>query len=60
MPDLFEQGIIFAGVVRDIEGTGGKVSPQLPNAGWRYVEGNVTAKQLRIIADQIELEFSGG
>jgi hypothetical protein len=57
--DIIELGIKFAEVVRDVEGTGGRISPQLPNANWRYVEGNMTPDQLRIIADRIEQEFKG-
>jgi hypothetical protein len=57
--DIIELNLEFAKVVRDIEGTGGIISPQIPNANWRYVEGNMTPDQLRIIADRIEQEFKG-
>jgi len=49
----------FDRVVEEVIRTGGKVSPQLPMAKWRYIEGNFTPEQLRIIADQIEEEFKG-
>ena len=47
----------FIKVTLEVLGAGGKISPQMPNAGWRYIEGNFTANQLRVIADQIEKEF---
>lgn len=57
MTDIFEQDMIFAEVVRDVTSVGGVISPQLPKANWRYIEGNFTPDQLRIIADRIEREF---
>ena len=57
MLDFIEQDLAFGKVMKEVVGCGGKVSPQLPNAGWRYIEGNFTAYQLRVIADQIEKEF---
>lgn len=47
----------FEKVTKEVEGTGGVISPQLPNAGWRFIKGNFTADQLRAIANQIEKEF---
>ena len=49
----------FERVTEEVLRVGGKISPQLPMAKWRYVEGNMTPDQLRIIADQIEKEFKG-
>lgn len=55
--DIIEQAIAFGEVMRDVTKSGGIISPQLPNAGWRGLKGNFTADQLRVIADQIEREF---
>jgi len=57
MADIFEQDMIFAEVVKEVTSVGGIISPQLPHAKWRYIEGNFTPDQLRIIADRIEREF---
>jgi hypothetical protein len=49
---------VFENIKAEVEGTGGTIAPQMPKANWRYLEGNFTPVQLRVIADIIELEFN--
>lgn len=55
--DFLEQDLAFGQVMKDVTATGGVISPQMPNAGWRHIDGNFTADQLRVIADQIDREY---
>lgn len=48
----------FSSVKSEIESRGDLVAPILPGASWINLSGNFTAKELRVIATEIEENFS--
>lgn len=48
----------FEKVLKDVEDRGETISPILPGAGWIFLQGNFTPKELRAVASEIESKFA--